>query len=62
MAKYFDQQAAADKEARRLIRIAYKNGSTVPYSLGRLLELGISLTVIRAVHRPTTPTQEHNNG
>lgn len=62
MAKYFDQQAAADKEARRQVRVAYKCGNTVPYSLGRLLELGISLTVIKAVHRPTIKTQEPTNG
>lgn len=47
----FDQQKAADKEARRLCRIAYKTGSTVSYSLGRLIELKLSLKVIRAVHR-----------
>ncbi len=47
----FDQQAAADKEARRLVRIAYKTGGTVPYTLGRLLELKVSLKVVRAVYR-----------
>lgn len=47
----FDQQAAADKEARRLVRLAYKNGGAVPYSLGRLIELKFSLKVIRAVVR-----------
>lgn len=49
-----DQQKAADKEARRLVRVAYKSGSTVPYSLGRLLELGVSLKVIKAVLRQKT--------
>lgn len=44
-------QAAADKTARRAVRIAFKNGSTVPYSLARLLELGVSLRVVRAVYR-----------
>ena len=48
----YDHQAAADKEARRLVRIAYRTGGTVPYSLGRLLELKLSLKVIRAVLRP----------
>lgn len=49
--KLFDQQAAADKEARRQVRIAYKAGGTVPYSLGRLLELNFSMKVVRAVIR-----------
>jgi hypothetical protein len=47
----YDQQAAADKEARRLCRIAYKTGGTVPYTLGRLLELKLSLKVVRAIYR-----------
>lgn len=46
-----DWQGAADKEARRLVRVAYKLGGTVPYSLGRLIELKFSLKVIRAVSR-----------
>lgn len=48
------QQSDADKEARRLVRIAYKTGGTVPYSLGRLIELRLSLKVIRAVIRSKT--------
>lgn len=51
MAKHYDAQAAADKEARRLVRIAYATGGTVGYSLGRLLELKVSLNVVRAVYR-----------
>lgn len=47
----FDAQRAADKEARRLCRIAYQTGGTVGYSLGRLIELKLSLKVIRAIHR-----------
>lgn len=50
----FDQQKAADKEARRLVRVAYKTGNKVPYTLGRLIELKISVKVIRAVYRPTS--------
>lgn len=50
----FDQQAAADKEARRLCRIAYKTGGTVPYDLRRLIELKLSLKVIRAIQRSAT--------
>lgn len=46
-----DNQKEADKEARRQVRLAYKTGGTVPYSLGRLIELGFSLKVIRAVIR-----------
>jgi hypothetical protein len=49
--RVFDQQAAADKEARRLVRVAFRAGGTVPYSLGRLIELKLSLNVIRAVYR-----------
>lgn len=44
-------QEAADKEARRLIRLAYKTGGTVGYSLNRLLSLGVSLKIVRAVYR-----------
>ena len=46
-----DWQGQADKEARRIVRKAYASGNTVPYSLGRLLELGFSLKVVRAVYR-----------
>lgn len=44
-------QDAADKEARRLVRLAYKTGGTVGFSLNRLISLGVSLKVIRAVKR-----------
>ena len=44
-------QAAADKEARRLCRLAYKTGGTVPYSLAKLLELHLSLKVVLAIYR-----------
>lgn len=44
-------QVAADKEAKRQIRLAYKSGSTVSYSLARMIELGFSLKVIKAVIR-----------
>lgn len=46
-----DWQGQADREARRIIRKAYASGGTVPYSLARLLELKVSLSVIRAVYR-----------
>lgn len=49
--KVFDQQAAADREAKRLVKIAYATGGTVPYSLGCLLRLKISMKVLRAVWR-----------
>lgn len=39
------------KEARRLCRLAYKTGGTVPYSLGYLLELKLSLKVVRKIYR-----------
>jgi len=40
-----------DKEAVRLIRIAYKTGQKVPYSMRYMLELRLSLKVIKAVLR-----------
>ena len=46
-----DPQAASDKEARRLCRLAYKTGGKVPYGLSRLLELKLSLKVVRAIYR-----------
>jgi esterase/lipase len=46
-----DWQGQADREARRLVREAYAAGRTVGYSLGRLLELKVSLHVVRAVYR-----------
>lgn len=51
MLKAPDWQGMADKDARRLVKIAYSTGGTVPYSLKRLIELKLSLKVIRAVHR-----------
>lgn len=44
-------QDAADKEARRMIRLAYATGGTVGFSLSRLLSLKISTKVLRAVYR-----------
>ena len=44
-------QDAADKEARRIVRVAYATGGTVGFSLSRLLELKISLKVLQAVYR-----------
>lgn len=46
-----DWQGQADREARRLVREAYAAGRTVGYSLGRLLELKLSMRVVRAVYR-----------
>lgn len=45
-----DWQGLADKEARRIVREAYLAGRKVPYSLSRLLELNLSLRVVRAVY------------
>ncbi len=53
MAKVYDAQGEADKAARRICREAYARGGTVPYSLGRLVDLKLSLKVIRAVYRAT---------
>jgi hypothetical protein len=44
-------QEAADKEGRRLVRIAYKTGGKVGFSLSRLIDLKISTKIIRAVYR-----------
>lgn len=46
-----DWQGQADKEARRIVREAFAAGRTVPYDLRRLLELKLSLRVVRAVYR-----------
>lgn len=53
--KIYDAQAAADKTARRLCREAYERGGTVPYSLSRLLDLKLSVKMIRAIVRPAAP-------
>lgn len=44
-------QDAADRQARRMVRDAYKTGATVGLSLSRLIELKISSKVLRAVYR-----------
>jgi hypothetical protein len=44
-------QQEADKAARRICREAYERGGFVPYTLGRLLELKLSLKVVRAIYR-----------
>lgn len=46
-----DWQGQADREARRIVREAFAAGRTVPYSLTRLVELKVSLRVLRAVYR-----------
>jgi len=59
-----DWQEKADRDARKAVRKAYATGQTVCYSLQRLIELGLSLKVIRAVHngsikaRPNMPDQK----
>jgi len=44
-------QEAADKAARKMIRLAYKTGGTVSFSLSRLLSLGVSLKVAMSVYK-----------
>ena len=44
-------QEAADKEARRIVKLAYQQGRTVGFSLARLIDIKTSLKVIRAVYR-----------
>ncbi|OOG85734.1 hypothetical protein B0E42_13105 [Pseudomonas sp. A25(2017)] len=46
-----NNQEAADKECRRQCRLAKKNGSTVPYSLSRMIDAKVPLSTIRAVSR-----------
>lgn len=46
-----DWQGMANREAKKAVRQAYKTGGTVGYPLARLLELKISLKVLRAVYR-----------
>ena len=52
-----DWQGKADKEARQIVKKAYETGQTVGFSLERLIDLKISLKVIRAVYRgkPSNP-------
>jgi hypothetical protein len=47
----YKHQKEVDKEARRQCRLAYETGKTVPYSLRRLIELKLSLKVIRKIYR-----------
>jgi len=53
MIKAPNWQEASDKEARRIIKNAERNGKTVDYSISRMIELGISLKTIRSVYRGT---------
>lgn len=39
------------KEALRLIRIAYRNGMKVSFSMRYMMELNVSLKIIKAVLR-----------
>lgn len=52
MAKHHQKYIAECKrEVKRQIRLAYKTGRTVPYSLSTLIDSGVSLQVIRKVYR-----------
>ena len=46
-----DWQGMQDRRDRAAARQAFKTGSTVPFSLGRLMDLKLSLKVIRAIYR-----------
>jgi len=46
-----NNQQAADKECRKQCRLAKQSGSTVPYSLSRMIEAKVPLSTIRAVSR-----------
>ena len=51
MGASYNAQAEADKECRRLCKLAKENGGTVPYSLGRMIEAKVPLSTIRKVVR-----------
>ena len=51
MARALDQQAAADKECRRLCKQAKENGGTVHFGLGRMIDAKVPLSTIRKVLR-----------
>lgn len=51
MTKFYDGQAAADKECRRICKQAKENGGTVPYSLSRMIDAKVPLSTIRKVIR-----------
>ncbi|WP_236169754.1 hypothetical protein [Pseudomonas atacamensis] len=44
-------QEEADRECRKQCRLAKQNGSTVPYTLSRMIEAKVPLSTIRAVSR-----------
>lgn len=50
-AKIRDAQAEADKECRRLCKVAKASGGTVPFSLSRMIDAKVPLSTIRAVIR-----------
>lgn len=49
--QHFKHLADLKRERRRQVRIAYKVGNKVGYSLGTLIEDGHSMKVILAVYR-----------
>ncbi|HEY9224539.1 MAG TPA: hypothetical protein VIP27_10370 [Variovorax sp.] len=52
--KFYDAKREADKVARSDCRAAYARGGKVNYSLGRLLELKLSLKVVKEIYLPPT--------
>jgi hypothetical protein len=44
-------QEEADKACRKACRDAKRRGSTVPYSLSRMIDAGVPLSTIKAVIR-----------
>lgn len=44
-------QEKADRECRKQCRLAKQSGSTVPYTLSRMIEAKVPLSTIRAVSR-----------
>ena len=47
----FNQQKVADKECRRLCKLAKESGGTVPYTLSRMIDAKVPLSTIRKVIR-----------
>lgn len=51
MARIYNAQKAADKECRRLCKLAAENGGTVPFTLSRMIDAKVPLSTIRKVYR-----------
>ena len=48
---FHDPEKEAQKELRRQVKLAIQTRTTVPYSLGQLVDAGIGIDTIRKVFR-----------